>query len=194
MEWAPEMSLADKRKIIMTQRSKKNASKSFGSLAGSIFSGSTDDTPWWRWMLIALAAPVVVLLVKLVRQNQETERVSVRYPPATDIVIDEPAPREVAPIVPKPEAEQPAPAAKADNLRKIEGVGPKISMVLKDAGILTFSRLAETNVRLLREILDEAGIRIADPETWPEQASLAAKEDWQGLQTLQSTLKGGRRI
>jgi len=54
--------------------------------------------------------------------------------------------------------------------------------------------LAETDVRLLREILDEAGIRIADPETWPEQASLAAKEDWQGLQTLQSTLKGGRRI
>jgi predicted flap endonuclease-1-like 5' DNA nuclease len=177
----------------MTQRSQKHIPQSFRNLRGSLFSGSSDEAPWWRWMFIALAAPAVVLLIKLVRQNQEAERVSVRYPPATDIVIDEPAPREEAPIVPKPEAEQPAPPAEADDLRKIDGIGPKISMVLKDAGILTFSRLANTDVMLLREILDEAGIRIADPQTWPEQANLAAKGDWEGLQALQSTLKGGRR-
>jgi predicted flap endonuclease-1-like 5' DNA nuclease len=183
--------------VMMFQGSKKHASRPFSSRLSSLFSSRTDEeghVPWWRWLFIALAAPAIVVLVKLLQQNQEMERVSVKYPPAKDIVIDEPAPVEEAPIVAEPEAEKPAAVVEADDLRKIEGIGPKISMVLKDAGILTFSRLAETDVQLLREILDQAGIRIADPETWPEQASLAAKEDWEGLQALQSTLKGGRRI
>jgi predicted flap endonuclease-1-like 5' DNA nuclease len=179
--------------VMMFQGSKKHASKPFNSRLSSLFSSRT-GAPWWRWLFIALAAPAIVVLVKLLQQEQEMERVSVKYPPVTDIVIDEPVPLEEAPIVPEPEAKQPAPVVEADDLRKIDGIGPKISMVLKDAGILSFSRLAKTDVQILREILDETGIRIADPETWPEQANLAAKGDWEGLQVLQSTLKGGRRI
>jgi hypothetical protein len=31
------------------------------------------------------------------------------------------------------------------------------------------------------------------PEGWIEQADLAAQEDWEGLEKLQTELKGGRR-
>ena len=81
-----------------------------------------------------------------------------------------------------------------DNLRKIEGIGPKVAQLLNDAGILTFEQLAQTQVDRLRAILEEAGgiFKAMDPASWPEQAGLAAKGDWEGLQILQDQLDGGR--
>ena len=81
-----------------------------------------------------------------------------------------------------------------DNLKRIEGIGPKISSVLQGAGITTFTQLAAVDVGQLRQILREAGVRIANPTTWPEQAGLAAAGQWDGLEALQATLKGGRRV
>jgi predicted flap endonuclease-1-like 5' DNA nuclease len=89
-------------------------------------------------------------------------------------------------------APKPAPPP-ADDLRRIEGIGPKIAATLRSAGVATYGQLAETDVGRLEEILREGGIRIAFPDTWPEQAALAAAGDWEGLTALQSTLKGGRR-
>ncbi len=80
-----------------------------------------------------------------------------------------------------------------DNLKKIEGIGPKIASVLNEAGIMTFQQLADTDVETLRSILDAPRFRLADPSTWPEQAALAAKGAWEALKTLQEDLKGGRR-
>jgi DNA-directed RNA polymerase subunit beta' len=83
---------------------------------------------------------------------------------------------------------------KPDDLQAIEGIGPKIASVLQAAGINNFAQLAQADVARLQEILAEAGIsQIADPSTWPEQAKLAAAGDWEGLETLQDQLKGGRR-
>ncbi len=82
-----------------------------------------------------------------------------------------------------------------DDLKVIEGIGPKIERLLHDAGILTYAQLASTDVERLREILTEAKlINIADPTTWPEQAALAAAGKWEELKALQGTLKGGRRV
>ena len=82
-----------------------------------------------------------------------------------------------------------------DNLRRIEGIGPKISGVLQAAGITTFDQLAATDVSQLRQILTEAGLAaLADPSTWPEQAGLAAADKWDALEALQDGLKGGRRV
>jgi len=86
--------------------------------------------------------------------------------------------------------EEPTP----DDLTRIEGIGPKISSVLQEKGMLTFSQLANSDVEQLNQILDQAGIRIADPTTWPEQATLAAAEDWEALEDLQDQLVGGRRV
>ncbi|GAK61553.1 hypothetical protein U27_01454 [Candidatus Vecturithrix granuli] len=83
---------------------------------------------------------------------------------------------------------------KIDNLRKIEGIGPKVEQLLNEAGILTFEQLARTEVERLRAILEGAGgiFKAMDPASWPEQAGLAARGDWEALKTLQDQLDGGR--
>jgi ribosomal protein L30 len=90
-------------------------------------------------------------------------------------------------------AEDAAPAPKPDDLQAIEGIGPKIAGLLQDAGITTFAELAATSVARLEEILEAANLNLASPETWPEQAGLAASGDWDALEQLQDQLKGGRK-
>jgi predicted flap endonuclease-1-like 5' DNA nuclease len=81
-----------------------------------------------------------------------------------------------------------------DDLKLLEGIGPKISQLLIDNGILTFRQLAATSIDRLQAILAEAGpnYRLADPTTWPQQAKLAADDAWDELQALQDRLIGGR--
>jgi len=103
-------------------------------------------------------------------------------------------PKEEAAVA-VPAIEPPAAAIKPDDLKRIEGIGPKIADILNAHGILAFSQLAATDVQRLQRILEEAGPRfqLADPESWPEQAKLAAAGDWTALASLQDRLKGGRR-
>ena len=83
----------------------------------------------------------------------------------------------------------------ADDLEKIEGIGPKIRQVFAKAGIITFAQLAETPVERLREVLHAAGPRfgLADPGTWGEQARLAAAGDWDAFKKLTDELVAGKR-
>lgn len=85
-------------------------------------------------------------------------------------------------------------APEADDLEKVEGIGPKIAEVLTEAGIATFAQLAEATPEQIREILDNAGSQFAahDPGTWPKQAELAAAGKWDELKTWQDELMGGR--
>jgi len=89
----------------------------------------------------------------------------------------------------------PAADGKPDDLKKIEGIGPKISEHLNNGGIATFQALADTPVERLKEILDAAGprYRIHDPSTWPEQSALAAAGKWDELKELQDRLDGGKK-
>ena len=93
------------------------------------------------------------------------------------------------------EAEVEPEVVEPDDLTAIEGVGPKIDGILKAAGFQTFAQLAKADVDHLREVLAEAGSRykLAVPDTWPEQAALAAKGEWDDLEALQDSLVGGRR-
>jgi NADH-quinone oxidoreductase subunit I len=89
-----------------------------------------------------------------------------------------------------------APPTKPDDLKLVEGIGPKISGVLEAAGIKTFAQLAETKVDRIKEILEEADpklLQLADPTTWPRQAKLAASGKWEALEKWQDRLKGGRQ-
>jgi hypothetical protein len=84
--------------------------------------------------------------------------------------------------------------AAEDDLTVIEGIGPKISSLLKGAGIKTYRALADVSEEQLQDVLKNADFRaLADPTTWPEQAKLAASGDWAGLKALQDQLQGGRR-
>jgi predicted flap endonuclease-1-like 5' DNA nuclease len=82
-----------------------------------------------------------------------------------------------------------------DDLKKIEGVGPKIQEHLNNGGIWTFAQLAEARVSYLQKILDAAGpaYTIHDPGTWPEQSVLCQRGEWDKLEKWQNELKGGKR-
>ena len=86
-----------------------------------------------------------------------------------------------------------AEVAELDDLTRIEGIGPRISGTLQDAGIKTFGQLAATDVERIKEILEEAKLlRLADPSTWPRQAKLAAAGKWEALEKWQARLSGGK--
>ena len=80
-----------------------------------------------------------------------------------------------------------------DDLTRIEGIGPKIAQILSEEGINTFQELANSDIDILEQILEEARLSFIDPSTWPEQAHLANLQEWQALETLQTQLKGGRK-
>lgn len=86
-------------------------------------------------------------------------------------------------------------ASEKDDLKKVEGIGPKIEGLLNADGIMTFAQLAKSSVDRIQKILDAAGsrYRIANPETWPDQAALARDGKWDALEKLQDELKGGRK-
>jgi predicted flap endonuclease-1-like 5' DNA nuclease len=85
-------------------------------------------------------------------------------------------------------------APQPDDLKKIEGVGPKIAGLLQADGIHTFDDLAKAKQPKLKAILDAAGPRFKmhTPGSWPKQAKLAAAGKWDELKKLQDELKGGK--
>jgi predicted flap endonuclease-1-like 5' DNA nuclease len=95
---------------------------------------------------------------------------------------------------PKPKAEKAAVATK-DDLKKIEGIGPKIEEILNAGGISSFSDLSKAKADKLKALLDAAGKRyqMHDPSTWAQQAKLAATGKWDELKKLQDELNGGKK-
>ena len=98
-----------------------------------------------------------------------------------------------APVAPTPPA---APTGQKDDLKKVEGIGPKISELLNNAGITTFAALASTDASKIKDILNEAGPRYKthDPTTWPAQAKMAADGEWDKLDAWQDELDGGKVV
>ena len=102
--------------------------------------------------------------------------------------------RKAAPKKATSKKAAPKKAAK-DDLKKIEGVGPKIATLLSEAGINTFKDLATAKKAKVEEILAAAGSRykMHDSTTWMEQAKLADAGAWEKLDKLQKELKGGKK-
>lgn len=80
------------------------------------------------------------------------------------------------------------------DLKVVEGIGPKIEGLLKEAGVKNWSDLANASMDTLKGVLEAAGsrYRLADPTTWPKQAAMAVAGDWAGLKAYQDALDGGR--
>jgi predicted flap endonuclease-1-like 5' DNA nuclease len=81
-----------------------------------------------------------------------------------------------------------------DDLKRIEGIGPRIEKMLNDDQIFTWAELAEAPVERLKGLLRRGGdrYRMHDPKSWPDQAKLAAEGRWEELKELQDILQGGR--
>lgn len=67
-------------------------------------------------------------------------------------------------------------ATTKNDLKVIDGVGPKLESILNEAGITSYIALAKTSEKKLTKILEEAGprYRMHNPSDWKAQAKLAA--------------------
>ena len=79
------------------------------------------------------------------------------------------------------------------DLKIVEGIGPKIEKLLNDAGISSFEQLSNATPEQLKSILNAAGPRFQmhDTTTWPKQALLAHQGQWDELKKWQDELDGG---
>lgn len=141
-------------------------------------------TPIW--------VPIVIVIILLLLFLWGLNRNSIAAETAVSATTDHSAHEQPSPAKETRVVENIAIAP--DDLRKIEGIGPKINSVLQAAGIQTFASLAEASITDLEKIVrHDAGITIAFPDTWPQQAALARDGKWDALEKLQDDLKGGRR-
>ncbi len=76
-----------------------------------------------------------------------------------------------------------------DDLTKILGIGPVISNFLKSKGINSFTQLSELTPTEIKKMLAEKKFLLQGLDTWPEQASIAAKGDWEQLTKMQQQKK-----
>ena len=100
---------------------------------------------------------------------------------------------------PKADAEEAPKSPKGvafDDLKVVEGIGPKCAEALKAAGIATWKDLADSTPEKITEILTEAEGNFSGqvPTTWPEQASLAVAGEWEKLEKWQDELDGGKPV
>lgn len=104
--------------------------------------------------------------------------------------------KKVATKTEKPVEPKVAKAKKSDDLTLIEGIGPKASEALVEAGITTFSKLAKAPAEAIKEILDASTSKLShlDNTTWAQQAQLAADGKMDELKKLQDELNGGRAV
>lgn len=81
-----------------------------------------------------------------------------------------------------------------DDLKVVEGIGPKIESLLHAAGITSMRGLAIAHTDVIKKTLDDAGprFRMHDPKTWSTQAELIADEKWDELKEYQDFLSGGK--
>jgi predicted flap endonuclease-1-like 5' DNA nuclease len=83
---------------------------------------------------------------------------------------------------------------KQDDLKIVEGIGPKIEALFNTAGINTWRELSESSTEKLQSILDAGGENYAmhNPSTWARQALFAYQGKWQELKEWQENLLGGK--
>lgn len=107
-------------------------------------------------------------------------------------ILDDAA--QAAPVALAVAAPKAKKASAGDDLKKIEGIGPKIAELLHKAGITTFAQLAAASVESVKTILEAAGSNFAthNPATWSRQAEMAANGEWDALKVWQDELDGGK--
>ena len=131
---------------------------------------------WWAWMPWAAWLPPASQASTATPEPQAAPAASVEPAPVADPV----------PV---------AAVAVDDDLTRIEGIGPRIATLLKEAGITGFAALAAAHAEQLAAVLAAAGprFRLAQPASWPQQAALLAAGDEAGFAALAAELKGGVR-
>ena len=83
-----------------------------------------------------------------------------------------PAPQKTAAVAAEP----------SDDLTQLHGIGPRIASILNDGGITSYNQLQHADTGDLRQIIATSGaLPPSSLDSWPTQASYAARGDWSGL-------------
>tara|TARA_R110002072_G_scaffold282761_1_gene445878 strand:- start:109404 stop:110240 length:837 start_codon:yes stop_codon:yes gene_type:complete len=161
--------LVDFNDIYVNENSKKTTRRSRRGAGGA--SGATEET------------------VEAVTSTEEVK---------TEVkaeVVEEAKTETAAEVVEEVKAEPEAvkKEVKADDLKKIEGIGPKIADVLAEAGLVTYADLAASTPEAINEILSaHKTLAGKDPATWCDQAKMAAEGKWDELKKWQDEMDGGK--
>lgn len=209
-KWAGLLALASAFVLGVASVAAQTATPAADAATTAAQTGGWLGLSWWVWIVIGLLLLFLLWWLFFRRRPAPPpppppRRITTAEPPARP-VMPEPMPYTPVPESPSrlvtPELESfglaPEPdlsvVSEPDNLKRIEGIGPRIESILNSAGITTFRALSNTPVERLREILNAAELRgsFGDPTSWPEQARLAAEGMWDQLKTMQDRLKGGR--
>lgn len=83
---------------------------------------------------------------------------------------------------------------KEDDLKVVEGIGPKIEGLFHNYNIKTWKALSDTTVAKCQEVLDSGGAKyqIHDPASWPMQAKMCFQNKWKELHLWQEEHKHGK--
>jgi len=129
---------------------------------------------------------VTILLIFMVRGGEKARVDEARRVDAEAVT------RQAALTAEKAVPVMPAGTASMDDLTMIEGIGPKIAGILKQAGISSFAQLAGADLSFLENLLKQNGLQFTKPASWAEQARLAADGKMDELKALQEKLTAGR--
>ncbi|AEI51700.1 hypothetical protein [Runella slithyformis] len=158
---------------------------------------------WWQHVLMLVVAAVLGYIIGYITAKSKAEKLETELQ-AIKIDIDEchqskkalaPTPPSsvkavtyIAPVL------TPVAEVTPDDLKIVEGIGPKIEKLLHKEGILTYAQLAETSSERIKKILSAAGPRFQmhNPGTWPTQSAYARDGRWEELKAWQEELNKGR--
>lgn len=142
---------------------------------------------WWQHLLMVLVSAVLGYIVGYQQGMQAVNRVEDQI--ARLSVELEKCRKSLIVIQPELISSN---LSRVDDLKLIEGIGPRIEKMLKEAGIQNYTQLRNTPVEKLQDIVRQSGsiYKMHHPETWPLQASLADEGKWEELEKFQSELNG----
>lgn len=83
---------------------------------------------------------------------------------------------------------------KLNDLKVIEGIGPKIEKLFHSFDIKSWESLSDASVKKCQQVLDSGGdrYRIHNPGSWPMQAKMAHEGKWKALARWQEEHKAGK--
>ncbi len=83
---------------------------------------------------------------------------------------------------------------KQDDLKVVEGIGPKIEQLFLNNNITTWKALSEASEATCRQVLDSGGeaFKLHDPTSWPIQAKMCYEGRWKELVVWQDDHKNGK--
>ena len=116
-----------------------------------------------RKLFLKLALVMVILIIAEILNRQKAEK-------ETPTLVINYKDEARSTITPEEDREIPIEPGEPDDLTEISGIGPKISSILIEAGITSFTQLADVDESTLNQIMQEAGLRLGNPSSWIAQA------------------------